>query len=261
MTEREITGDWIDRFNNGELDDTEKELFKKRLESSCLLRTEVDIDVRLDRFLQDDELMDLIQKVRSASGRITSVNRRMNYLLLAASLLCLVMVGGLFYLIGSGILTINMYSLQPAPGSPLMVHEADDHVGCTAEPGFKGGDVSVPADPGCRGAMLAQNYVPLPEFELLVGSVTRSHHFSMISPPLNTILPAESELQFSWQSLDGTGPVTILILDNHGVLISEKHIRHGRNYCLKTQGLLRGLYYWKILLGDDMVLLGKLTIL
>jgi hypothetical protein len=171
------------------------------------------------------------------------------------------MVGGLFYLIGSGILTINMYSLQPEHGSNVMDHKADDIVGCTAEPGFRGAKTFMPADPGYKLAMLAHNYEPLPEYELLVGSVTRSHQFSLISPRLNTAIPAESEVQFSWRYGNGPGQVTIQILDNHGVMISEKHISQGRNYCLKTQGLLRGLYYWKILLGDDMVLLGKLTIL
>jgi len=108
---------------------------------------------------------------------------------------------------------------------------------------------------------MAKNFEPLSEFELLIGSVTRSHQFKLISPRVNDTISCGAEVHFVWQEYDQTVPVSIILMNNHGITVSEMSVNHARYYNLKTNGYLVGLYYWKIMMDDDMVLMGKLTII
>jgi len=110
--ETEITSDWIDRYNDAELNEAEKAIFQKRMQSNPLLRTEVYIDACLNHLLVDEEVLDLMGKIKSASRRNVGGIRQMNLLLVAASVLCFVMIGGLFYLVRTNMAPSALYSVH-----------------------------------------------------------------------------------------------------------------------------------------------------
>ena len=259
MIEPEITSDWIDRYNENELDESEKAVFQKRMSVNPLLRSEVDIDARLNHFLQDDELIDLMTKIRSASQSSAHRSWRFDSILIAASLLCIVMMGGIFYLLVTKMVNVDLYTQRTAPpkneyvgdplqlNSPLQFDQNWYHD-------------SVPFMISDHHGMLAQNFEPLAEFELLIGSATRSNQFKLISPGMNISVSAGSEVKFAWQNSGSNRQVEVVIMNNHAIPVSGIILKHGNTYTLKTDGLSEGLYYWKVMMDDELVLMGKITI-
>jgi hypothetical protein len=259
--ETEITSDWIDRYNEDELSETEKSLFQERMLTNPLLRSEVYIDACLNRLLAEEEVLDLMGKIRSASMKNISGNRRMNFLLVAASILCFVMIGGLFYLVRTNMAPDTVCSMhrknqfyQTNGADPTKLH-------CPSDFEQSGHNVSLPFCRSTYQRLMAKNFEPLSEFELLIGSVTRSHPFKLISPGVNDSISAGTEVLFAWQEYNQAIPISIIIMNNQGIPVYEISLNQTSSYHLKTNGYRAGLYYWKIIMNDDMVLMGKLTIL
>jgi hypothetical protein len=259
MMETEITCDWIDRYNDNQLDKNERAIFEERMAANPLLRSEVDIDIRLNRFLMDDELLDLMTKIRTVSERHARGSPRMNSLLIAASLLCLALTGGMFYALRTKTdknnVSVAQHTRQRCWKSAA--EPADDtcnfhqHGSRTEIPRY---DVPGQGQPG-------NSFEPLPEFELIVGFATRSGVFKLISPDVNLIVPAGGEVIFNWRYDGNPEPVSIVILTNHGIPLKEIQLRQTDSCSLKTRGMGGGLYYWKIIAGDEMVLMGRFTLL
>jgi len=107
---------------------------------------------------------------------------------------------------------------------------------------------------------MARNYEPMPELEMLAGEVTRSGMFKLISPPLDIAIPAQTEVPFAWRTDGNGGSLELVLLDNHGVPVLGVPLGGRRSYILTTNELPGGLYYWKFIMGDGMVLMGRLTI-
>jgi len=261
MMETEITSDWIDRYNDNELDETEKAIFQKRMVANPLLCSEVCIDARLNHFLQDNEVMDLMTKIRSVSQRNADGSRRLDSLLIAASLLCLVMIGGIFYLLRTNMVKVDLYGQQHSEQQKQK--NAEYPVKLNYPPQFDHNYYhdSLPIIKAIHPGMIAKNFEPLAEFELLIGSVTRSYQFKLISPDMNISISAGTAVLFAWRQSGNMMPVCIVVINNHGIPVSEITIKHGNTYTLKTKGFREGLYYWKIVMDDGMVLMGKYTIL
>lgn len=92
MTNYEFSNNWIDRFKDGDLSPSEREIFLRELERNPELMKEFKLDEKIEEFFSDAELFDLmrkIHKIRHCRGR------RKGFLLLlaAASLLSLIIVG------------------------------------------------------------------------------------------------------------------------------------------------------------------------
>ena len=111
--------------------------------------------------------------------------------------------------------------------------------------------------------LLAENYKPMIQFELLVGSVTRSNQFRLIAPATNLQIDAGNPVRFEWGHQNKAHPVTIALMNNRGALVFETLLLQEDTYIyiLKTKTLHKGLYYWKIMIDDEMVIMGKLTLL
>ena len=107
MKDTEITSDWVDRYNDNELSENEKALFQNLMQNNPLLRTEVLIDAHLNRFFMDQDAMDLMEKVRSVTLRIEHGSRSMNYLTVAASVLCLIIFGAIGYLMHTKLVPLS----------------------------------------------------------------------------------------------------------------------------------------------------------
>ena len=260
MKDHEITCDWIDRYNENELNDTEKALFQKRLLVNPLLRSEVNIDASLNRLLNDGDLLDLMNKVNAAAQKSRVGSPLVNFMMIAASLLFLAMIGGLFYLFraNTGTPAVSLMPqqlrLQRNPGSSSGTSAGEP---CSLFSEHKGTMI-----PGMNvhRMLMAENYKPMAELELLAGTVTRSHHVRLTSPQSGISVPKGCEILFSWQYSGRIVPLSIFIMNNRGKQISEKMVLNDNSYCLKTSVLAEGLYYWKIMVQENMVLMGKFTI-
>jgi hypothetical protein len=259
MMKNQITSDWIDRYNENELGVNEKALFESRMLTNPLLRAEVELDDCLNHFLADEGMIDLMNKVRKVSRENTHGSPRLNYLLLAASLLCLAMIGGLFYMIQYNKALTDRSPMQPVQQfiktqkteQPVFLPQYHDD-------GYTG---SIPAVKNPDHVLLANKNEPLAEYELLIGSVMRADLFNLISPEADVAVLAGDDVLFSWKADCFSAQVNIIILDNRGACLAEIPVLNDTSYLMNTKRFREGLYYWKIMVEDDLVFLGKLTIL
>src|ERR1039457_2840799 len=91
--------EWIDRFNNNELDGKELQEFQELLKYDPVLRSEVRLDKELNDMLQQEDLLALrktIMKVRNDRGNRGPGKK---IILLAASILILLIISVLLYLV------------------------------------------------------------------------------------------------------------------------------------------------------------------
>ncbi len=123
MKEQETDDRWIDRYNEGELSDTERSLFRAKMETDPLLRHEVGLDARLNAFLADEGLLDLMDKIRQRPVR-QAARRRLRRLLAAAAVLPVVVAAA-----------ITWAWLRPAVPTPMPAGERGGPAGLS-DPGF-----------------------------------------------------------------------------------------------------------------------------
>jgi hypothetical protein len=260
MMEHEITCDWIDRYNENELDETEKALFQELMLANPLLRNEVEIDACLNRFLGDAELLDLMKKISSVTKKKNRSGEPMHLLLIAACVLSLAVTGCIFYLIMSGTGTTNLSEMQDKKNVQSGNKNGTDDLHYSSEFQKHPYNNSRPVHKFKNLSLLTKNFEPLAQFELLIGSVTRSDQFILIKPNLDVCIAAGTEVPFAWRYADTTVILTLIILDNKGTMVAEIPLHPARSYTFMTKGFTEGLYYWKIMAADEMVRMGKLTI-
>ena len=105
------------------------------------------------------------------------------------------------------------------------------------------------------------NYKPLADFELLVGSVTRSAHLKLIAPPSNLFIPSGNHILFEWRYQKRPVPVNIVVYDNTGNFVVGTPVLLTSTYSMATTDWPGGVYYWKMIMDEDMIFMGKITIL
>lgn len=261
MMKTKITCDWIDRYNNGELTGAERAAMHHAMMANPLLRAEVLMDARLDRFLEDGEMVDLMEKSRSVSEKRGSRGIALKPLLIAASVLFLVVSGGFFYLLRDKPAGTRGNMVQPhatavpnTPGKPIT---ADYRSKFLTRPE----KLPMPAYQPTHHILLAQNFEPLEELEAFVGVSVRSVPFRLKSPGVKLSVASGTDVLFSWQPCSDRHKMTIVLLNNKGVRVFCIHLNGASSCLLPTKGIAAGLYYWKILSDGDLVLMGRLTIL
>lgn len=261
MSKMEITSEWIDRYNEHDLNEQEKDHFRKRLQSSPILRTEVHLDACLSELYRDKETLDLMKKIHAASLKKENSGGTLRMLLLAASLLLLIVFGAIIYLV------------QLDPADYLVVrnkHHSDKVTGQGQR--TKPSDFSnIPAGAKqitplthrelSRTRQLALNYKPLADFELLIGSVTRSAHLKLIAPPNNLVIPSGESILFEWRYQKRPVPVSIMVYDNTGRFVFGTPALLTSSYSMATKDWPGGVYYWKMIIDEDMIFIGKITLL
>jgi hypothetical protein len=259
--ETEITSDWIDRYTDNDLPEPEKKLLMERMHASPVLRAEVEMDARLNSFLMDDGVQDLMAKVQKVSKKNAGSVRVMKSMLIAASVLCLAMMSGIIYIVHISRAT-NRLAVNK-PDVPKQQEEenrtatwnnqlskrtsADGHV--------------MSAITFINGGSILSKLEPLKEFQFLVGSVTRSSPIKLISPGVITSVQPGTSVLFSWHCIENSEQLALIIMDNHGAMVTELPVNEKDTVTFNTSGIPEGLYYWKILADDDLVFMGKLIIL
>jgi hypothetical protein len=101
----------------------------------------------------------------------------------------------------------------------------------------------------------ADNYVELPELESLVAAETRSAGIDVVSPSIGVVV--HKPIVFEWKT-DSDAPLMLSIMTNKDSLVHRSRIAT-LPYVL-TSGLKRGLYYWKLENGEEVVFVGKFLV-
>ncbi|MEI6683211.1 MAG: hypothetical protein WCO44_11315 [Bacteroidota bacterium] len=258
MKDYVMTSDWIDRYNESDLTVVQKKHFQKKMHDDPLLREEVLLDAKINQLLGDEDVLELMDRVRRVSARARQRSRLMKRLLMAASVVCLMATGAI------------VYFLEKGPGPPVanMMQQARAPVNQAYQksiPGSMAGEKGRVQDlsetiPAGRMPLLASNYRPLAEFELLAGSVTRSTQLKLVEPAMNLTVGIGVPVRFKWIASGDHSLFTVILMNNRGKVVSESPSVGGDQFLLKTLGLPGGLYYWKIVQDDEWVMIGKLTL-
>jgi len=260
MNDMEITNDWIDRYNENELNEEEKAFFIKRMELNPLLRTEVLIDECLNRLYQDEGTMDLMKKIHMAQQKPDRRDGRFSYLLIAASLLYLIVLGVILKMV-----VIDQEDIV-AKGQSHRDEPGNSPAAKIVSEVFQKNPAAVKNlrpqtwNENSHNLYLAMNYIPLPDYELLVGSVTRSARIELRSPIAILNIQQGIPVKFKWVYQDKKVPVNIVVYDNRGRRVFETLILLDDSYKLVTKYWPGGIYYWKIITDEEMICMGKIIL-
>jgi len=259
MKNQEVQSDWIDRYHENVLNQAELKKFTGLYEMNGVLRAEVEIDRRLNELLADPETLDFYQKINAVGHKQGRKGHQGLLWLMAASFLVLFTVGALLYLLGkpgpvAGSFDRSQERVQHSGISGTPSQESFPELAIAEKPSIVFGDkVLLPYS-------AVSSYEVLPELELLVGAHTRTLTFRLQAPAPELQRAVGSEVVYLWENAGSGLSVTITILDNRGQCVMKTKPIEGNSYLLDTGGFQKGLYYWKITVEDELIMLGKLKL-
>ena len=250
---------WIGKFTDNELSPEEETQFLFRASQNPLLRNELRLDKDLSDLIVDQGLLELSETIRKTIKNGKSNNRMPVYRQIAASVIILLSLAGL-----SGLIvhcTSHWY------GQFFLAHHNFLSPQVKGLFGLYHGErkINLASTPAKRRAIVQDNfkedpYAPRPEYEFLVGTVTRDLSVFVISPMPRVKCRLDSLVRFSWRWLTGPVPLSIEISDNHGRVVSNYMQVTDVTYILNTRYWARGLYYYRISAGDELVTIGSILI-
>jgi len=259
MNSDENLHEWISRYNEGTLEGNELERFLEILKSDPEVRIETDLDKELTEFLKDGDLLAFLKVV----DEVRLKRRRgvgMNTLLMAAVMLILIAIGS-FWIYRYTLKGLNRFPITFSQGRNTPQYLGDTQSGSIflnrTSPGYpglkwikEGMDIGFPAT----------NFTPLPYLEGLVGIAMRATNLSLLSPAFSIRINPGDTVTFQWMRT-GTPILSIEIIDNLGNRLWTFAKLNGRELDLNTSQWKAGLYYWKLLTDDDIVYVGKITVI
>ena len=258
MNYNENISDLIDRYNSGELNESERADFLARLQTDPELRVQVSIDRTVTKMLEKKELLKFMEKISKIRGEDYLRHNRTNRVLMAASILLLLSIGLFtlfFYEWGYKDNQNNRGFTWKRDARPVnlnlsLLDQADRYQRFT------------PAPRGImhRNTLLANAFQPLVEYELLVGSATRSESFQLLSPKTRISMPKNSVVSFQWKTATEWLPITLEVIDNQGISVRGPVPVQGGCYQLTTDDLGTGLFYWRITSDEGLILMGNLIL-
>jgi hypothetical protein len=259
MEDQMKMSEWIDSYTNGELKGMELTAFANRMKKSPLLRAEVRLDAEIDEVLSDAHAMEFMTKVQAARNRAGRGGRGLFLMMLAASVVVLIgLAGYLLTLRGTfpGYSSVNGLTesarcLYPSGHGSIRGKRAEMISAITP----------VGRRERIRAEQLMARYQPLPEYELLAGGSIRSGSLALILSPDRKAFPQGSEIVIKWKPLVPPTPLLIEVTDNRGRTVLVSPPLHGESFTMDSGVLPRGLYYYRILSGDEMIVMGRFTLL
>jgi hypothetical protein len=102
--------------------------------------------------------------------------------------------------------------------------------------------------------LLAAAYTENAELESLAADPTRSGTAVIVSPPPGALVP--SRVVFEWRT-DSAPPFTIVVMDNRGGTVHTATV--GEQRFTASRAFPPGLYYWKVVGSEELLLAGKFT--
>ncbi len=258
MKSDEHLHEWISRYNEGTLKGDELERFRRILKSDPDVRLETNLDKELTEFLKDGELLaflKVVDEVRYGRRR----GNRIYYFLIAAVMLIFMTIGSFW---------IYNYTLEGFNRFPVAFSQGKDILDVEDTP--SGSAFSHWTSPGYPGSqrirddidkeLLAANFTPLPYMEGLIGVAMRSTNVSLESPEFSIHIYSGDTVIFQWAGVGDATP-SIEIIDNLGKKLWAFETLSGGEMKLGTSKWARGLYYWKFLAENDLVWVGKITVI
>lgn len=260
MIEQEKLPEWIDRFNRKELNDEELEKFLQWMEEDPQLKKEVMLDKELNSILDDQDILDLRKKILSRKKKNELLRKRF---LLAAAVI--VMLAALFVLYQFVLKEMSVYMKEnkdmlaqdttilqetDSTGTKMSVRRNDNNNPETLTE--KSGNLTNREN---TRELYASNYEPFPPFESLVETVTRAGYFKLTGPR-GIFFIKNSYVRFSWET-NLSQTLNLKILNNKGLAVREASLPQDGKWLLNIAGLKPGLYYFKILMSDEIIYFGK----
>ncbi|MCX6277511.1 MAG: hypothetical protein NT004_05380 [Bacteroidetes bacterium] len=260
MMKIEITNNWIDRYSEDDLNESEKKIFMTNLGRNSMLRKELLIDTRLNRFMEDKETIELMRKIKNIAGKPYLIRWRFTRLMVAASLLCLITFGAVYFLLHTDpvkTLRVSERNLKPEPETRNGISQAMNRIREVREiaditPITRREVAAIPVN--------SEIYKPMIEYELLVGAVTRNSIVRMVSPASEVKTKLNLPIWFKWTGGDKYVQVYIIIMNNKGkAVFSSPEIGKSQSYMVEPSKLGIGLFYWKVLVNDEIIMIGKIV--
>lgn len=263
--ENQITSNWIDRYNSGDLSDEERSYFEESLKKNPLLIQELRLDTELERFLADKELLKFMYQISDLSSKSSKKGVKLKKIRFVAAFL------GMVAILATLAEFILIFEIEPASfrSHNYNVDHTSGYISdgkqaiClkdTRKKSFPPPE-KIGINPGNR---LAENaYTVLPEYELLVGSEFRSGLVNIILPEPEISVKEHDKIFFMWESIDNEthSAIALVLTNNKGKkLIEIGNQPLSGSLSLPADTLGRGLFYWKILLQDDIVKMGKVAV-
>jgi hypothetical protein len=257
MIEQGKLSEWIEKFNSRELYGADLIRFLELLKENPDLRREVILDKDLEHFLADEDLLELRKRMHAAQRKAEEPQRESGrkYLLLAASVL-LVLGMGLIY----GLFRENR--LRPdrsffSVNSPASLEGTDScrhgnpRKMCQDGTGKERDSTLLKTGK----TLYASNFRPYKPMEGLVGAVTRSEGFFLLSPVSSKYKPQDS-IVIEWKS-PLNGDYSIRLVNNRGNTVQLIHSGNGRRVVIPGGTLSPGLFYFCVLCDGKSESFGK----
>jgi hypothetical protein len=192
----------------------------------------VELDKELNSILANENLLELSEKIRRIRETSHPGRSYWESILVAASIIVIFTVG---------LLTLFFVNNNVNRSGNRLVTEYHPLTG--------------QADHG------SDNYLPIPEYEILVGVTNRGACFKLYTPPCRMVLSRGTDLIFKWNSSEVQDPVAIELFNNEGKKVYESFCFQGNRFPLSTALFDPGTYYWKIIIDEELMLMGRLILL
>jgi len=260
MSDREKIPEWIDRLNNGELSGQELETLLEMARNDPRLAEEIRLDLELNSVLSEDDVLKLREKIVGVMNQAQKNNgNKFRMILMAASLFLL--AGVIVFLLlqrghrnGKEDQTMmnhrNPHGLRPVPAG----HKMDSATALSVK--AKESNDTIFQKPGSN---LLARFDKNPAFENLIGTTRHAGNFKLISPTITNHFTTRSSVQFLWVPEDPV-ETELKIMNNSGTLVHESAVLRKNIYSLPPGSLRSGLYYFKIIRGDELIYFGKFSI-
>jgi hypothetical protein len=258
----------LSRFFSGTLNKRENDLLMQYIANRTSQPSKDPIDKEIEAFLADRELLEFKQNI----ARICEKNRnkpreKRFYLpgwLMAASLLLLVATGATIFL---------MLDVLPIRIWPNGLYTLMDHSNENANNSEKSFGLWSP-DWEHRGILISRHeflnqrpedmveenrFTPYPYMESLVGIVMRSGQNGLKLPPYELKLYKGEPIIFQWEN-NIPDQATIEVTDNKGACLLSVFVSHDSETRIATKDWNTGVYYWRLLVQDQLVTVGKVLI-
>lgn len=261
MIEREKITEWIDRYNTGDLRENDHQKFTDMLHRHPVLKAEVRLDKELNAMMEDEDILDLINKLVQVRTKSKNTDLGLKYSLLAASFLALLTTGVyiLFFLrhyepdfsqsVGKE-KPYSEHSIMPRTMLPFLdLSKSSKNYTPLAR------------REEMRSRRLIARYQPLPELELLIGAAVRADNIRVSSPKPRLNLPSSSTVLYEWDNLPDNCSLSLEISDNQGKVLMTFYPLTGKRFLLTTSSFGKGLVYWKLIRDEEIVSMGSIILM
>ncbi|MCX6243624.1 MAG: hypothetical protein NTU98_02870 [Bacteroidetes bacterium] len=259
MSDRKKIPEWIDRFNNGELSGKELTSFLEMAQRDPRLSEEIRLDKELDSILTDEDLLELRAKIRSISDKKLKTKRnRRKFYLMAASFLLLAGLGLLLFYF-RGIRNSNVESSENETGKKKVPPAEQMQAIQKKNPAIASLDTGNNISIEQKNKILLASFEKNPSYENLIGATRDAGNFRMVFPLIGHRFSISDVIQFEWE-LDNSDVIKLQLFNNKGIAVHQTGNIGTNRYSIQKSELKRGLYYFIILHGEDILYFGKFTI-